>query len=89
MATQIIELGNSDSIVLTQDGKVVGLVTVKARRTHGIDLVGRPVHMDIYYGEPYSRVVNGFGCSTAITTDDVEEIDNPLIFAREWEGINA
>lgn len=82
MKQAVVDVADLGSIVLTQNGKVVGYVDVRHRNYNSIEFCGRSVNL------PYSRYIgtelltyHGFACGESMyadTPDEVANVDNFL-----------
>ena len=76
--SQIIEIGETNNLVLTQNGVVVGFVTVKRYYDDTVEFLGRTVNVIDSKNGIYSH--HGFAGGCSITTNDVQEIATPENF---------
>lgn len=73
MQTQTIEISDTQDIVLTNQGKVVGYIKVN----HELDYIhfrGSAVNMQDFKNHIFTH--NLFGASSSITTDNSNELSN-------------
>ena len=74
MKQAVVEVADLSSIVLTQNGAVVGYVTIKNVGSAGdIEFCGKAVNV---YSFPKAVTYHGFACGSAITTDTPDEVVN-------------
>jgi hypothetical protein len=76
-----IEIGNSDSIVITKDGKVVGFVKVK-KFNDNIEMVANPVTFYNYYQPREKNIFNSFATTGATNVDKIEDIESAENFIQ-------
>jgi hypothetical protein len=69
---QNIDIKDIETITLTDNGEVVGIINVR-RRNDTLDFLGRAVYYQNRNDFSASRY-HGFGCGMAITADNREDI---------------
>lgn len=70
--SQIIEIGETNNLVLTQNGVVVGFVTVKRYYDDSVEFCGRAVNVIDYINGVYSN--HGFSAGNSITSNKAQEL---------------
>jgi hypothetical protein len=86
MNTATIELGNSNGIAITKNGKVVAYVKVKRDSERGVEFVGQSVNVDGEWGngEPFNQFAVTLGLE--IAREAYESADE---FINTLQGVNA
>lgn len=79
-----IELGDNDSIVITKNGKVIGMVELHRERNNAVELCAYPVTFSNWRnGE---SIFNSFSTTMAINVERLEDLDsaeNFLAFVKK------
>lgn len=76
MQTKIIEVSESSDIILTNNGKVIGYISIDHKAEDTIRFIGRAVTLWNYPRSTYHT----FGCSTEITTKNADELASAEAF---------
>ena len=76
-----IEIGNSDSIVITKEGQVVGFVQVK-QFNNAVEMVANPVTFYQWYGDRENSIFNSFATTMATNVKSIEDIESADNFIK-------
>lgn len=72
--SQVIEIDDLNNLVLTQNGVVVGFVTVKRYYSGAVEFSGRAINVIDYSSGVIT--IHGFSASNSIRTTDAQEVAN-------------
>lgn len=86
MNTATMELGNSNGIAITKNGKVIAYIKVKRDSVRGVELVGQSVNVDTEWDsrEPFNQFAVTLGLEI-----DREVCESAKMFINTLEGVNA
>lgn len=83
MQTQTIEISDTQDIVLTNQGKVVGYIRVENKPEY-IRFVGQAVNIRLFSQSTF----HSFACSGSITTEDISDIIDSESFVNALKVAN-
>jgi hypothetical protein len=86
MNTATIELGNSNGIAITKNGKVIAYVRVKHDSERGVELVGQSINMETDWNS--TAPFNQFGVTLGLKIER-EAYESADEFINTLEGVNA
>lgn len=84
MNTEVIEVNEVSEIVLTKNGKPVGLIRVENFLEDSVRFVGSAINLVSF--TPYEVTVNGFACTGAISTDTKADLVNAETFLAAYKA---
>lgn len=86
MNTATVEIGNSNGIAITKNGKVIAYVKVKRDSVRGVELVGQSVNVDTEWDStaPFNQFAVTLGLEIAR-----EAYESAEMFIDTLEGVNA
>jgi hypothetical protein len=86
----VIELGDSDSVVITRNGKVVGFVEVQRIRNGNVELLANPVICSGDWDMPPQEVTfNSFATTMATNVRIPENLASAENFINFMNGVKA
>ena len=85
MNTTILDVLDTETIVLTLNGKVVGLVRVEHSPDH-IRFKGTAINIQNF--KTHQFTANGFGCTSSMTTENPAEIASAGAFLEALKVSN-
>jgi hypothetical protein len=85
----VIELGDSDSIVITKNGKVVAFVDVEKERNGNTRLLANPVSYYNWETDRDTHVHNSFATTLATSVDSLDDLASAENFIRFMTKVSA
>ena len=80
-----LEVAGLESIVLTLEGRVVGLIDVRVKESGSVELLGRAVNLD-YFAAP-DGAMHSFAVSGSIRATDSDEVASASLFLEALKAV--